>query len=221
MSKLGKLNACVRWWVYKTEIARIWAKYNQLMGIPPVIAKTLLKDKTRKENAITMLKNWLNSRWMVIDENDTVEGYSGSGTTSQLFFESLMRYCDEQISKALLNSTMVLDNGSSRSQGEVHEENTIRVINTLCQLGKFIINDDLLPRLQKIGFVIPKGSYFVWDNSEKMTMKEKAEIIQILSNAYKVPEKTASEFVGIELEEKEIEPISTPNFNKDKKQEKI
>lgn len=37
-------------------------------------------------------------------------------------FEKLSRFCDEQISKIVLGQTMTTDNGSSRSQAEVHNE---------------------------------------------------------------------------------------------------
>lgn len=208
-SKLGKYNACVRWWIYKTEISRIWAKYTQLFGVPPVIAKTSLKDAVRKTNLINALKGWIKSRWMVIDEGDEIE--QGSGTSSgsgQQYFENLMRFADEQISKALLGSTMVLDNGSSRSQGEVHERNTQSIIKSLARLSGFICNDELIPRLRKIGMQIPEGAHLIWDDSEKLTMKERAEVIDIVSQTYNIDKDIVSEFIGIEVVEKEEQEVS-------------
>lgn len=201
---LGTLNTCVRWWIYKTEVARFWAKYNQLYGVPPVIAKTSLKDRSRKTNAIDMLKKWLSSRWMVIDNDDTVEQFSGSnGSGNQELFENFIRLADEQISKSLLGSTMVLDNGSSRSQSETHESNTRNIILSICRNVKYSADKQLIPRLLKIGFPIKQGSKLIWDNSEKLTMKERAEVVDILNRTYKVDESVVNEFVGIEVEEKE------------------
>jgi len=180
------------------------------MGIPPVVVKTQVKDPIRKKNGIDMVKKWLSSRWMVIDKEDVIEGYDSKGSNSQQFFENLMRYADEQISKALLGSTMVLDSGSSRAQSETHEDNTLRVIKSLCQNIRFTVNESLLKQLRRIGFDIPQGSKFVWDNSEKLTMKERAEVVNLMNLNYKVPENTASEFVGIELEEKENNDLPAP-----------
>ena len=209
---LGQFNACVRWWIYKTEVARFWAKYNQLYGTPPVIAKTSIKDVKRKDNAITMLKNFIKSRWMVIDKDDEIVQFdTKGGANGQQFFEKLIKLCDEQISKALLSSTMVMDNGSSRSQSEVHEANTAKAIKSYARLALFNINHDLIPKLRNLGFPLPKGSQFIWDNSEKMTMKERAEIVTELNTTYEVSPETASEFVGIELSEKEQE--FNPTFN--------
>lgn len=215
--KLGKLNSCVRWWIYKIEIARLWAKYNQLFGIPPVVAKTAVKDSARKNNAITMLKNFVRSRWMVIDEKDELEQFnSGSSNgTGHTFFENLIRLADEQISKGLLSSTMVMDNGSSRSQSETHAENTGNIIKSISRLALFSINQELIPRLKTIGMPIPDGVHFVWDKSEKLTMKERAEVVTTLVNSgkYMIPADTVSEFVGIEVIE-----MDEPDNDFDKKE---
>lgn len=216
-SKLGKLNSGVRWYIYKTEVARFWAKFNQLYGVPPVIAKTKLKDVSRKTNLINMLKKWTTSRWMTIDTEDEVIQFSATSSgNGQTYFENLIRLCDEQISKSLLGSTMVLDDGSSRSQSEVHESNTKNFVNSICRLIKFTTDKELFERLRKIGFSIPDKARFVWDNSEKLTMKEKAEVINLVNLNYKVSETVAGEFIGIELEEKDEEP--PPVFNPTKKE---
>jgi hypothetical protein len=209
---LGQLNACVRWWIYKTEVSRYWAKYNQLYGTPPVIAQTNIKDTRRKDNAIKMLKNWISSKWMVIDKEDEVVQFdTKGGANGQQFFENLIRLCDQQISKAMLGATMGKDDGSSRAQAEVHERETEKGIKSYARLASFSINKELIPRLQFFGFPLPKGAQFVWDNSEKMSMLERTEIVSNLNLNYKVPTDTASEFVGIELEEKEDEPFD-PKF---------
>lgn len=211
-SNLGRLNPCARWYVYKTEIARFWAVFNQLYGVPPVIGKTMTKDAARRGNMIKALKNFVTSRFMVTDKEDEIEQFQSSNSSSgQQFFENFIRLCDEQISKALLGSTMVLDNGSSRSQSETHADNTAKFIKSVARLAGFTVNKELIPRLRDIGFSIPKGANFIWDNSEKLNMKERAEVVNLANVSYNVPVDTASEFIGIELEEREPEPtINAP-----------
>lgn len=207
-SRLGKLNPAVRWYIYKTEIARFWAKFNQLYGVPPVIAKTKLTDTNRRKNLVEAVKKWITSRWMVLDTEDEITPFGATSSSSgQQYFENLIRLADEQISKSLLGSTMVLDNGSSRSQSEVHEDNTDKFTASLCRMIKFTVDKELIPRLRKIGFQIPENVHFVWDNSEKLTMKERAEVINLVNLNYKVNEAVAGEFIGIELEEKEVQEM--------------
>lgn len=201
--KLGNLNAIVRWWIYKTEVARLWAKYNQLYGIPPVITKTAVKDKERRQNAVQMVKNWIKNRFMVIDKDDEVTQFTDKGG-SQSFFENLIRLCDEQISKGILGGTMMMDAQGGQYKGDIHAENTERIVRSICRMTMFVVNKELIPRLQKIGFPIPKGARFKWDNSEKLTMQEKATVISTLSTNYDIDPETVSEFVGITVNAKEI-----------------
>jgi len=204
---LGKLNTAVRWWIYKTEVSRMWAKYNQIFSIPPIIVKTQVTDRERKENAVEMVKKWLSSRFMVIDEKDTIEPFSSGSSTGQAnpeLFEKMIRLADEQISKALLLSTMVLDNGSSRSQAEVHEENTGRAVKSNWRLIESQVNGELLPRMRKIGFGVPEGAKIMLRKSDKMTKKDNAEIVTMLSNNYKISPDTVTDTTGVEVEEKEI-----------------
>ncbi len=47
---------------------------------------------------------------------------SAKGNGGNTLFENMARWCDEQISKAVLGQTMTADNGSSQSQANVHNE---------------------------------------------------------------------------------------------------
>ena len=47
---------------------------------------------------------------------------SGAAKGGDTLFENMARWCDEQISKAVLGQTMTADNGSSQSQANVHNE---------------------------------------------------------------------------------------------------
>jgi len=204
---LGQLNACVRWYVYKCEIARVWAKYNKTYGIPPIIAKTNLNDTVRKQNAVDGLENWITNNYIVMDLSDEVMPFDSSGKSGgsgQQFFENLMRLCDEQMSKGLLSSTMTMDAMGGNYKGEVHANTTNDIIDSIARTVSYIVTKELLPRLRNFGFPFKEGQRLEIDNSEKITMKEKAEILSILSNGgYSVDIVVASDFIGLELSEKE------------------
>jgi phage gp29-like protein len=54
---------------------------------------------------------------MKIEMIETAKGNGGN-----TLFENMVRWCDEQISKAVLGQTMTADNGSSQAQANVHNE---------------------------------------------------------------------------------------------------
>ncbi|HDZ3785963.1 TPA: DUF935 family protein, partial [Vibrio cholerae] len=51
---------------------------------------------------------------------ELIETAKGNG--GDTLFENMARWCDEQISKAVLGQTMTADNGSSQSQANIHNE---------------------------------------------------------------------------------------------------
>ena len=77
---------------------------------------------------------------------------------------------------------------------------------------KYSVNTQLIPRLNNLGFGIGAKYSLVWDNSEKMTMTERADILTKVNTNYKVETSVASEFLGLDLEEKEIDNTNFNNF---------
>ena len=78
----------------------------------------------------------------VIDKDDEIEFVSPSSGTGVTTFKDFLEVADKQMSKALIGSTMVLDEGSSRSQGEVHMKNTNSFIVGYASMIENLINDD-------------------------------------------------------------------------------
>ena len=113
------------------------------------------------------------------------------------------------MSKAILGSTMVLDDGSSRSQSEVHMKNTQSFINSRAKWAKNVINDELIPRMIKLGFPLSEGDRFMWKEESKLNQLEWAEVIDKLNNHYDVPVDVIKDTFGIEVEEKQIETVVT------------
>ncbi|MFR9622343.1 MAG: DUF935 family protein [Rikenellaceae bacterium] len=209
LNNLGALNSAVRWWIYKTEVARYWAIYNQLYANPALVGKTDITDTTRKANMINALENYVNLRYVSLGLDDTIEPIA-TATTATATFEAQIRLCDEQISKGIVASTMVLDNGSSRAQGETHAENTDKVITSLARYVMFRVNDELLPKLRGLGMVLPEGARFRWIEDEVLTMGEKADIVVKLAPFYHISAEVVSDFVGITVADKPAQTMLAP-----------
>ena len=58
----------------------------------------------------------------IIPDSTIIEFIESQKTTSVEIYEKLARYCDEQISKAVLGQTLSSDSGGSYAQGKVHNE---------------------------------------------------------------------------------------------------
>ena len=200
--QLGKFNKIAKWFILKREVTQFWAIYNELFGQPHRVTKTSTKDKIRRENAINAMQVMTTASWSVIDLEDEIEFISPSNGSGVSTFKDFLDVADKQMSKALIGSTMVVDEGSSRSQSETHLTNTNAFIVGYSKQIQNIINDELIPKMQKLGIKITSDDKFHYEQIEKLSKTQWAEIIQKLSLNFDVKPDTVSELIGIEVEEK-------------------
>ena len=160
--------------------------------------------------------------WGVFNsEDDRIEFIDTmKASTGETVYERLSRYCDEQISKAALGQTMTTDNGSSRSQGEVHERISQLYIADDQKQIEFLVNDELIPRMKKIGaggvYAQLEGHRFEFHNEEKIPLKERSEIDSNIAS--KMGGKLTKEYIekkyNVELEEGESSLETIQNMYK-------
>ena len=209
--KLGKFNKIAKMFILKREVIQFWGIYNELFGNPYRVMKTNIRDETRRENAQNAMKEMSAAAFSVIDLDDDIEFITSSGSSGMGFqtFQSFIDFANKEMSKSLLGSTMVLDDGSSRSQSEVHLLNTKAFINARAKWIVNVINDELIPRMAKIGFPINEDDKFMWKEEDKMTKLENAELFVKLSTMVDIPIDVIQETFGIDVEEKQIEVATT------------
>ena len=149
------------------------------------------------------MESMTTASWAVIDTEDEVEFVTASAVGSgYATFKDFIDIADKQMSKALIGSTMVLDEGSSRSQGEVHQKNTNAFIIGYATMIQYLINDELIPKMSKLGISISPDDKFNYQHIEKLTKKEWAEIISKLGTLYEIPVEDVIEHIGLNVEEK-------------------
>jgi len=203
--KLGKYNKISKMFILKRDVIQFWAIYNELFGVPYRVTKTDITDKVRRGNAENAMKEMSLAAFSVIDTNDEIEFISTTGSSGNGFetFNKFIEFCNKEMSKAILGSTMVLEDGSSRSQSEVHLKNTMSFIESRAKWARNVINDELIPRMIKIGFPLSEGDKFEWIEKDPLSQLEKTEIITKLVPHYKISSEIVKEMIGIEVEERE------------------
>lgn len=111
-------------YMLKSFTVRDWWAFAEVFGIPVRVGKygpnASTEDISTLVNAIGRIAS---DAGAVIPESmklELIETAKGNGGNT--LFENMARWCDEQISKAVLGQTMTADNGSSQSQANVHNE---------------------------------------------------------------------------------------------------
>ena len=113
-------------YLLKSTAVRDWWAYSELFGLPIRIGKYgrgATDDEIRTlEDAIAALAA---DAGCTIPESMDISlemPTSGGGAAGPLLFIGQADWCDRQVSKAVVGQTMTTDDGSSRSQAEVHAE---------------------------------------------------------------------------------------------------
>jgi hypothetical protein len=167
--------------LYKRWALGAWSEYMEIYGQPTRIGKTDVRDEEAFGNMINMLSNMGTNAWGVFNTDDSLEFIdSMKSTTGDSIYEHLIKYCDEQIAKIIVGQTMTSENGSSRSQAEVHER-VARAIFLDDQIEiEYLINDELIPRMIKLGrgglYQKLANHTFEFYHEEEISLKERSEI---------------------------------------------
>ncbi|OUS51458.1 hypothetical protein BM607_009380 [Shewanella sp. SACH] len=111
-------------YMLKSFTIRDWWAFAEVFGIPVRIGKYGANASTDDiDTLINAIGRIASDAGAVIPESmkiELVETAKGNGGNT--LFENMARWCDEQVSKAVLGQTMTADNGSSQSQATVHNE---------------------------------------------------------------------------------------------------
>lgn len=211
---LGLLNKVTPYMIWK-EVFGSWSMHADLFGQPLRIGKTDTTDPEMKQNMLDMLSQLNQGAYAAIDTEDIVELLQEQKGDPYKIYEALITACDQSISKIILGGTMVTDDGSSRSQSEVHERSMGSIIFADKIDLQTIVNEKLIPRMKILG-ILPDGDYAgAWNMDETLSIPEWSDVLQKLSSAgYKATKEEVEKKIGMEFEEMiEPEPIEPKKPN--------
>ena len=208
-SELGLLSTLAPMVIYKNNALGAWADFIEVFGSPLRIGKTDIKDDELRGNMSTMLETMGATAWGVLDKEDEVEFVQSTTTDAFEVFDKNIERANSEMSKGVLGSTMTVDDGSSRSQSEVHEKTSGAIEKADAVAFEYWMNKSLIPFLNTYhGFNITET--FMFDNSETITVSEQFERDMKLNEFYKVPIDYIIETYGVPVEEKELPTEPTP-----------
>jgi len=216
---LGRYNNVAKSFIMKREVTQFWAVFNDLFTTPYFIVKTNFNNKNHRNDLINLMTKRRHSGFGVIGEEDEISQlltYTGTGWNS---YKSFLEYANQQMSKAFLGQTMVFEDGSSRSQAEVHERQKDIFVNSRRVLIEYAINEELIPKMIELGYGLNENHKFRWDFSEELSPKDWSEIIRNIGSMFSLDEAEIGEKLGLTLEPSVS--IPTTSDADPKKEEKI
>ena len=185
---LGLLNNIVPNLIWKRNVLQAWAEFCEKFGMPMVTATVNKYDEDTISKIDFMLKKLAMASRGVFPEGSKIEYKEANRTDAFNTFDKFCQRNNDEISKTVVGGTMLTDDGSSKSQSEVHERNMDK---KLARADKrrltFLVNDKLLPILRNQGYsIIQEGDKFEFDKGHALDLKSYWEITKGMMEEYEI-----------------------------------
>lgn len=213
---LGLLLKCAPAALSKKNMLAFWDGFGEIFGMPIRLARTSSRDERERSKIENMLANMGAAFYGVFPESTEIEIKETTRGDAYNVYDRRIDRANSELSKAILNQTMTIDNGSSHAQGEVHLEVFQNVVEQDARMLRNIINAQLLPLMLRHGFPV-EGLSFEWDNPVVFNTEQVQRVEQMLLTAgYVIPADYFRTKYGIECADAplptNLAQLSNPNL---------
>ena len=160
--------------MYKRAALGDWSQYSQLASTNFRVIKYRgsLPDPNSRLNIRDIVNNSGNGT-MDLPPGVDVETSNQTSSSQNQLFENYTKYLDDLMTKLVLGQTMTTENGSSRSQAEVHERTQEDIFDADGKYVLDVLNYEFYEVLNQL-FGLPEGGR--WSFVESNTLKQVEEI---------------------------------------------
>lgn len=196
---IGLLEKAAAYTILKRHSWGSWDEFEELFGVPIRIAKIASQSETVKNEVAGWLEEMGSAPYAVFPLGTEIDIKENSKTDSFQVFYQKIKALDAELSKLVLHQTMTTENGSSKSQGEVHENTLEEVIFADEKKMLAFLNNRIVPAMRKLGYNIPDKAKIAIEIT--IDPSKQIEIDSKLLNAGYVLKKDYIERIyGVEIE---------------------
>jgi phage gp29-like protein len=215
-SRAGVLRVVAWMYLFKNYDVKDWVSFAEVYGLPLRLGKYQQGASEDDKQALMQALIQIGADAAgIIPDGTTIEFITTEKTSSTDLYEKLARYCDEQISKAVLGQTLTSDSGGgsyaqSKTHNEVRHDLTVADCKALAStLRRYLIRPLVLYNFGE-DKRIPSIKY---DYEEAGDLEQDANIIGTLieKTGLRVPTSFLYKKFSIPIPEKG-EEIATPSY---------
>ncbi len=156
---IGILERIAPMTIFKRHSWASWDEFEQIFGVPIRIARTAINTDKHKNELQSWLETMGTAAYAIFDKQVDIEIKENQKTDSFKVFAEKISIINKEISKGILGQTMTMDDGSSKSQADVHLEIYQDYTDADIMDVQDWISDDFIPVMRNIGYDIPEGHY--------------------------------------------------------------
>lgn len=145
----GLLNKLSPLYLWKKAALEGWARYATLFGVPPIVVKTRTREDRNLDEMEKFLQNISNNAYGILDLDDEVTNLNTGSVSGQDVFDTMVKKCNEEISKLVLGQTSATDEKNYVGSAEFHKKILDQYANNDLKFIENVINYQLLPHLVK------------------------------------------------------------------------
>lgn len=171
-TELGLMNDIVPNLIWKRNVAQSWAEFCEKFGLPLITATTNSTDPKVIDKVDYMLQQLGEASTGVFPMGTTIDFKEANRTDAYQVYNEFIKMNKTEISTAIVGGSMITENGSSRSQSEVHERNLDDKIAVADKrFVKFLVSDQLFTLLINQGYKFFKeGDTLEFDQSHGLAL---------------------------------------------------
>ncbi len=207
---LGLLLKCVPECISIRHMGAFWDKFAELFGMPIRIGKTSSRDPKERSKISDMLSKMGSAAWGLFPDGTEIDIKESTRTDSWMVFDKRIERSENRLAYIILTESMTMKQGSSRSQGEVHNDQKDLVTKSDADMLAEVTNEYLIPLMIRHGFPLEKGDTFVFDDSKQYSPEELAALLTALMGEFDIDENYINKIVQIPVKKKAVQ---TPKPN--------
>lgn len=170
----GMLRKCAKYILIKDNCLMNWSEFAEVFGHDVRIGRTAASGAQR--NAFRdALKKLGSGGYGIFDPEDSIEFIGTSRTDAYQVYAELNEYVDKNVSKIVFGQDVISDM-TGVTRGTAAENVADMYGNRDAKFLKGIINEELFPKLIRMGVSGLEGKYFDWDVDDSLTLTEQSEI---------------------------------------------
>lgn len=177
-----------------------WLDYVEKYGVPALFITTDREDDTRLKELYTAASKFKSNGFMVGRGQEKFEiGKSEGGNADN--FDKLIERANSEMSKRILGGSGLTDEKSFVGSSEIQFRLAKDRFESDKLLAKNVINEKLIPRLQKLSPVYAglKGHTFKWGEAVTLTAKEFADIVAVLGQLFELDPEEITQKTGFKI----------------------
>lgn len=192
---LGIFNAIAPNVLFKRYGVKDWAEFLEVYGMPLRKAEYDPNQPGQRAELERIMRDMGSNAGIIIPRGSTMELIDSAKAGNSQAFDLYASYHNAEISKAMLLQTMTTSDGSSLSQAEVHQRAEDEAVMGYRLYVLRYLNSTFKAILQRHG--IPVDGHFAYDNRERLSLSQMADVVVKLQNVADIPMSWIYETFGI------------------------